>query len=107
MNSPTRKKSGQNRLSTDEAAEEAAALRLYQESFQAKKSLLARPMAFVKGGTFDASRKTTNDTNKGGLYMPTNERLDAKLRQPDAYSAVIQKRDPSSACQEIQRGPRD
>ena len=44
---------------------------------------MARPMAFVKGGTYDATKKTTDESNKGKLYMPTNERLQAKMIEKD------------------------
>lgn len=66
-----------------EAAEEQAALRLYQETFQSKKALLSRPMAFVKGGTLEHNRQMADDRTKGGLYLPTNARIDSKLIEKD------------------------
>ena len=55
---------------------EQAALALYQESFgEKKKKRLMRPKAFVKGGTYDITKKKVDSTGSGSLYLPTNQRM--------------------------------
>lgn len=80
MNSSQKKQVSLSYCQAQASREEDVALKLYESSFGAKKSLMAKPMIFVKGGTYDATTKTMDESKKNELYMPTNERLDK--RQP-------------------------
>ena len=67
--------SGQNK------DDDEAAMKLIENSFQEKKSLTARPMIFVKGGTIHGNKEMIPEPQKGKLYMPKNEVLESALKQ--------------------------
>jgi len=50
-----------------------AALAIYEEQFESasgSKKLLMKPKPFVKGGTYDITKKMTEVTGSGTLYIP-------------------------------------
>lgn len=70
--------------------DDEAALRLFESSFTEKKSLMAKPMVFVKAGTYDAATRKMITATKSQLYMPTKEEIEKKLRQKDEYDRLSQ-----------------
>ena len=54
---------------------------MYKQKFGGGKTNLIKPRAFVKGGTLDLANKTETENQKGGLYLPTNKRVDSAIKK--------------------------
>ena len=60
----------------DEEDANKAALALYYQEFHKDKNKLAAPKAFVKGGTFDITKKSIDESSRGSLYIPAGAKID-------------------------------
>lgn len=74
-----RKEQKQN---SDDLQADKAALALYENTFNTTtKRKLIKPKPFIKGGTYDITKKTTDTKGSGSIYLPSNKRLEEAMKK--------------------------
>lgn len=91
-----------NKNNQEEEDANKAALVLYYQEFHKEKNKLVMPKAFVKGGTYDISKKQTDESSKGILYVPSNVQV-AKVTEEEKELTSSKYQNAKSYMEELRK----